>query len=441
MDNNIINTITSSATIKNDRIEYWKNEMNLDSSFKSLKIDQSQNANKSCDGDEKRVFLTGSTGFLGAYLLSYLLKLPNCTIVYCLLRNKKKLGNPVDDILNNLKQHKLYDQLTPNQLLKIEVVGGDLRKPKFGISIFDYAELANDVNLIINSAANINLESNYEKMKTINVNGIKEMIKLSISVQPPIKMVFLSSFSVFNNHILKQGEEFNEQIQLPLIDNLEKETCGYIQSKIVSEYLLMNASNKFSIPAMIIRLPVLFVNPYTSIGAHDLFQTLFLSSHEIGFYPTLDINLLVSPITWASKNIMNVIFNEKCWNTSNSPLSKLTSIYNINGEMQRFDTLFESTLKKQYGCKEMPFYEWCSKVNNNSNLISCKRYCQLKCSNFLMLFKIDKGLGVSKNTKSLLQSLGSYNTGRNNDLNSCCVNDEMIIGSISYNNIKTSPKL
>ncbi|KAN0034137.1 hypothetical protein ACTFIV_000623 [Dictyostelium citrinum] len=418
MDNNIINTITSSATIKNDRIEYWKNEMNLDDSFKPSNSPIPSNQETS---DEKRVFLTGSTGFLGAYLLAHLLKLPNCTIVYCLLRNKKKLGNPVDDILNNLKQHKLYDQLTPNQLLKIEVVAGDLRKPKFGISIFDYADLANDVNLIINSAANINLESNYERMKTINVNGVREMIKLSISVQPPIKMVFISSFSVFNNHVLNQGEHFNEQIQLPLIDNLEKESCGYIQTKIVSES------------------PVLFVNPYTSIGAQDLFQTLFLSSHEIGFYPTLDINLLVSPITWASNNIMNVVLKESCWNTSNSQLSKSTSIYNINGEIQRFDILFEATLKKQFGCKEMPFIDWCNKVNN-SNLQACKRYARLKSDEFLMLFKIDKGLGVSKNTKSLLQSLGSFG-GNFNELNSSGVNEEMILGSISYNNKKTSSKL
>ncbi|KAN0011706.1 hypothetical protein ACTFIU_007272 [Dictyostelium citrinum] len=436
MDNNIINTITSSATIKNDRVEYWKNEMNLDDSFKPSNSSIPSNQETS---DEKRVFLTGSTGFLGAYLLAHLLKLPNCTIVYCLLRNKKKLGNPVDDILNNLKQHKLYDQLTPNQLLKIEVVAGDLRKPKYGISIFDYADLANDVNLIINSAANINLESNYERMKTINVNGVREMIKLSISVQPPIKMVFISSFSVFNNHVLNQGEEFNEQVQLPLIDNLEKESSGYIQTKIVSEYLLMNASNKFNVPTMIIRSPVLFVNPYTNIGAHDLFQTLFLSSHEIGFYPKLDINVLVSPITWASNNIMNVILNESCWKTSISHLSKSTSIYNINGEIQRFDILFEATLKKQFGCKEMPFIDWCNKVYN-SNLQACKRYSRLKSNEFLMLFKIDKGLGVSKNTKSLLQSLGSFG-GNYNDLNSCGVNEEMILGSISYNNKKTSSKL
>ncbi|KAN0043236.1 hypothetical protein ACTA71_010876 [Dictyostelium dimigraforme] len=436
MDYNIINTITSSATIKNDRIEYWKNEMNLDASFIPSNNSSTNNDENS---NELRVFLTGSTGYLGAYLLAHLLKLPNCTIVYCLLRNKKKLGNPIDDILNNLKQHKLYDQIIPNQLLKIEVVAGDLRKPKFGISIFDYAELANDVNLIINSAANINLESNYERMKTINVNGVREMIKLSISVQPPIKMAFISSFSVFNNHILKQGEEFNEQIQLPLIDNLEKESCGYIQTKIVSEYLLMNASNKFNIPAMIIRSPVLFVNPYTSIGSHDLFQTLFLSSHEIGYYPTLDINVLVSPVTWASNNIMNVILNEKCWNLSTSPLSKSTSIYNINGEIQRFDILFEATLKKEFGCKEMPFLEWCKKVYN-SNLISCKRYCRLNTNEFLMLFKIDKGLSVSKNTKSILQSLGSYG-GNYTDLNSCGVNEEMILSSISYCNKKTSSKL
>ncbi|KAK5578246.1 hypothetical protein RB653_003200 [Dictyostelium firmibasis] len=440
MDNNLINTITSSATIKKDRIEYWKNEINLDDSFIPHKNNQPNNINNNNNNsDEKRVFLSGATGFLGAYLLAHLLKLPNCTIVYCLLRNKKKLGNPIDDILNNLKQHKLYDQITPNQLLKIEVVGGDLRKPKFGISIFDYSDLANDINLIINSAANINLQLNYEKMKTINVNGIREMIKLSISVQPPIKMVFISSFSVFNNHILKEGERFDEQIQLPLIDNLEKESCGYIQSKIVSEYLLMNASNKFNIPAMIIRSPVLFINPYTSIGAHDLFQTLFLSSHEIGFYPTLDINVLVSPITWASENIIKVILNENCWKSSKSPLSKTTSIYNINGEIQRFDILFDATLKKQFGCKEMPFYEWCNKVYN-SNLVACKRYCQLRTNDFLMLFKIDKSLGVSKNTKSLLQSLGSYG-GNHFDLNSSGVNEEMILSSISYNNKKTSSKL
>ncbi|KAM9994899.1 hypothetical protein ACTFIY_001082 [Dictyostelium cf. discoideum] len=86
--------------------EFIKNETKLDESIisKPYSIKNILNNNNS-----KSIFLTGSTGFLGAYLLIKLIKMNNISKIYCLIRNNSKFANPIDVIIDNLKKHQLIN--------------------------------------------------------------------------------------------------------------------------------------------------------------------------------------------------------------------------------------------------------------------------------------------------------------------------------------------
>ncbi|KAM9970769.1 hypothetical protein ACTFIR_002633 [Dictyostelium discoideum] len=247
------------------------------------------------NNNNKSIFLTGSTGFLESPKQK-LSKIINRT------------GNISSDKLNsNIENSDNNNQISEDQLIKIIPMIGDISKDKFGLTEQDYLKLSNECDIIINSAADLDLKSNYEESKTVNVNSINQVIKLSVSNNSSQKLiVHFSSIAVFINHQLKDGEEFEETNILP---NFDTTPVGYIQSKVISEKLLTNAAESRGIPSIIIRPPDIFSNPITGIGHSNDFISLFLkASKEIGYYPNIHKPIFTTPITTIAKTTIDLIF-------------------------------------------------------------------------------------------------------------------------------------
>ncbi|KAN0009050.1 hypothetical protein ACTFIU_008941 [Dictyostelium citrinum] len=361
-------SIVVSNTNQATSIEFWRNEAKLEetiiaSSFKSdIIIDNTI---------DKVILLSGSTGFLGGYLLLNLVKMKSCSIVYCLTRAdssdqmilKKK-------IINNLKHHKLIEMFEQSELEKILPVCGDLGKTKLGLSDNMYLEISNQVNLIISCGADINLSANYKTIKSTNVDSIKEFIKLSVSKgtnKPMIPIVNLSTFGIFFSQRLNHGIDFDEyQFGVPPLSTLNNLPGGYMQSKIIGEHLLLEASSR-GIPAMTIRLPSIFSNPDTGIGhSNDFLQLLIKATSVIKYFPTESSSMFINPVTWVAKNVINLIFNEGCW--SKSKINSL-NIISLNGEIQSTNEIF-GILKDNFNYKETTLANW-KKMISESNDSTC----------------------------------------------------------------------
>ncbi|KAK5575062.1 hypothetical protein RB653_010317 [Dictyostelium firmibasis] len=427
--------IPSNKTIESD--EFWKNEIKLDDKFSELAPTHQIKENKKVEDDceEKRIFLTGSTGFLGAYLLWHLLQMESCTVIYCLLRNKSESKNPVDEILNNLKHHQLYDKkLNENNLSKIVPIVGDLTKKKFGLSDNDYSLISNDTNLLINSGADINLRSNYHESKQVNINSVKEVIKLSLFGKAkqhykPKPIITISTFSVFYNQKLDQ--EFDESTVTPKLETINDLPTGYMQSKVVSEIILTQASSKFKIPSIILRAPSIFSNPDTGIGhSGDIIQLMLQSSYKLGYFPSdeeIDISMMYSPVTWVAENIIKIIMFNIDNNKELSTSSKLLSIYSVYGEVLQFVKILQ-TLKCEQGgnCKEIDFKQW-KKMVMGSKERACVKLRNFHTLDFDGGYNFEKGYSISNKQKSFLESLGTYGNGG-------IVTDQMIFNHIHSNN-------
>ncbi|EGC34426.1 hypothetical protein DICPUDRAFT_94806 [Dictyostelium purpureum] len=398
--------------------EFIQDEIKLEDSIvsKPFSIESILNNNN------KSILLTGSNGYLGGYLLNHLVQMQSCSKVYCLIRNKSNSPNPVNETIDNLKHHQLYDSLTQQQQSKIIAITGDISKYRLGLPNETYSILSNEVDIIINSAADLNLQSNYQESKPVNVNGVKELIKFSVSNETQKPIVHFSSFSVFFNHSLN-GEEFDEDKILP---RFESTSIGYIQSKVITENLLTYAEKSRGIPSLTIRLPDIWSNPETGKGhPNDLLHLSIQASSVIGYYPNIYKDLFTAPITVLSRNIINIIFSEKSWVNSNS---NSNLIFSLNGDSIGIKTIY-NVLEKYYNCEEIEFEKW-QEIVSQSNHKSCTKYNTHKIQNkktFVSDIFVEKGFKMSNKTKQLLKSIGSY------DEKEWEINNDMIINNINYN--------
>ncbi|KAN0038140.1 hypothetical protein ACTA71_000312 [Dictyostelium dimigraforme] len=272
------------------------------------------------------------------------------------------------------------------------------------------------------NSTDLDLKSNYEESKVVNVNNVNEIIKLSVSNNNQQKLiVHFSSVAIFINHQFIDGQDFEET---NLVPNFYATSVGYIQSKVISEKLLINAAESRGIPSIIIRPPDIYSNPITGIGhSNDIISLLVKCSKEVGYYPNIHKSLFTTPVTTIAKTSINLIFNENSWNQN-----KLTpsSIYNLNGNPIEMKSFYR-VLEKHFNCKEIDYNQWIELVSR-SNLKSSKRYSAFHIhsnQHLLTNSKINNLFKMSNSTKELLVSIGSYN-GQDWDINELIILNNIV---------------
>ncbi|KAK8780279.1 hypothetical protein V5799_018380 [Amblyomma americanum] len=107
---------------------------------------------------DRTVFLTGGTGFIGKVLLEKLLRsCPGLKQVYLLIRTKR--GEEPQARLTTMLSSKVFESLKqdrPGALDKVRAVSGDITLPSLGLSMSDRATLVEEVSVVFHSAATIN---------------------------------------------------------------------------------------------------------------------------------------------------------------------------------------------------------------------------------------------------------------------------------------------
>ena len=111
----------------------------------------------------KYVLLTGATGFLGSHILRELLR--RKMNVICLVRNEEKLKSVLKYYFP--REHEYFRYKT-----RI----GDIKQPRLGLSEEEYALLANKVDMVIHTAANVSHAGHYKDFERTNVIGTQHVI-------------------------------------------------------------------------------------------------------------------------------------------------------------------------------------------------------------------------------------------------------------------------
>ena len=138
------------------------------------------------------IFLTGATGFLGAFLLDELLRNTSAKI-YCLVRGCETTAEAGKKIISNLDRYLLKYASFQSRIIPVI---GDLSQPLLGINQQQFKELAQEIDIIYHAATFMNLAYPYASMKAANVGGTQEILRLASQVK--LKPVhFVSTPAVF----------------------------------------------------------------------------------------------------------------------------------------------------------------------------------------------------------------------------------------------------
>ena len=199
------------------------------------------------------VFVTGTTGFLGAFLLDELLRAAGQdTRFYCLARDRNSgQGGSTNRVLDTLRFYGLAGQLSGQRILP---VAGDLTLPRMGLDNEEYRRLAEEVDLIFHCAASVNYAYPYSTAKSHTVGGTLEVLKFACTAATkPIQ--YVSSNGIF------PGGDDTPYLENSDIDGfMDRMEGGYNQAKWVAERLVWAAVSR--------GLPVCIFRP-GNIGHHS----------------------------------------------------------------------------------------------------------------------------------------------------------------------------
>jgi thioester reductase-like protein len=243
-----------------------------------------------------KIFLTGGTGFLGAFLIYELLTQTDAR-VYCLVRAADESAGK-NKITSNLQKYAIWSEEFDSRITPIL---GDLSQPLLGISREEFKILAANMDAVYHSAATLNYVYPYSALKTTNVLGTQEVIRMACMIKTK-PLHYVSSVAVFESpfyagKVVKEDDEFNEYSGIFL---------GYSQTKWVAEKLVKIARDR-GLPITIHRPPLIAGHSQTGVGnTSDFINLMVTGCIQMGCFPDVDYMINMSPVDYVSKAIVYI---------------------------------------------------------------------------------------------------------------------------------------
>lgn len=201
-------------------------------------------------------FITGATGMIGSeFVAETFTRQPNA-VLYLLVRadNDHAANLRVDSLMDYLcDSNEEYDRLRP----QVHAVRGCITQPMLGMSQSHWDYLVEHVNYIANIAASTAWHLPLETSRKFNVNGTKEVLKLSAAAQHLTRLIHVSTAFVVGTDA---GHIYPDSL------NTSNDVCDtYQESKREAEALVREAAKT---------LPVTIVRPATVVGCSSTGRSL-----------------------------------------------------------------------------------------------------------------------------------------------------------------------
>jgi thioester reductase-like protein len=244
------------------------------------------------------IFLTGATGFLGAFLLYELLGQTQANI-FCLVRCMDEQDG-MSRLQNNLEQYGLWQEAYRERM---NAISGDLSLPLFGLEVGQFNALASKIDVIYHNAALVNLIQPYEGLKSVNVVGTQDIIRLAAQNRFTTPIHYVSTLSVFDTIDAFDGRRFHEEDDLGTGRDL---FSGYAQSKWVAEKLLLEAKRR-GIPVTIYRPGIISGQSQTGVWNTQDWLPLYLKGWtQLGEWPETELGVYLVPVDYVSSALVTL---------------------------------------------------------------------------------------------------------------------------------------
>lgn len=244
----------------------------------------------------KKVFLTGATGFLGAYLLRNLLEDMDVD-VFCLVRAENQR------VAKEKIQRKLAsaDMWKPEYEKRIHVMVGNLDQNGLGLAKEEVEFIEKEIDYILHNGANVNFSIPYESIKKENVEATKYILKM-LSSGKRKKMVYISTASIFSEQAYKDGAVTEDNYP----NDINHLGLGYTQSKMVCEHIIKQYMDKQE-DITIIRLGRI-IDDEKKHDSKDIFQLLLKICKNMKKYPVIEDYFDILPVRIAGEVITKILF-------------------------------------------------------------------------------------------------------------------------------------
>ena len=180
------------------------------------------------------ILLLGSTGYLGSYILNELLTNTDAHL-YLIVR-----GKDAQQALERVKDKYLFyfgEELQGKKLSRIHAYAGDTTKNEFGLQQNEYNEISQNINCIVNSAAIVKHNGNYNEFLGVNVDTVKHCIALA-KIKKDTAFHHISTISVGSGYI----EDTDYAVFTEFTGNINQiGDNNYVNSKIEAEKLIEEA--------------------------------------------------------------------------------------------------------------------------------------------------------------------------------------------------------
>jgi len=288
----------------------------------------------------KTIFITGASGFMGAYLLVELLQQTQADI-YCLMRLQDTEGTGMPRLKAHLQFYELWQADFETRIIPVY---GNLVEPQLGLADSQWQTLSAKIDVIYHNGARVNAVYPYAKLKPANVDGTIEILRLA-SLRQTKPVHFVSSLAIFFNqpYVNKTVVETD----FPVWDDSFK--GGYKQSKWVAESLVKQAHSR-GLPGTICRPGIISEHSQTAIlGKTNNVTSAINVCLQMKKFPMLQTVTRFAPVDYVSQAIVHV---------SQQAASNHHVFHLCNPHVIQWRDLFALLRENGHALAALPYDEW-----------------------------------------------------------------------------------
>ncbi|KZT66300.1 acetyl-CoA synthetase-like protein [Daedalea quercina L-15889] len=244
------------------------------------------------DGDV--VLVTGTTGSLGCFILSSLIEDSKVSKIYALNRVTDGTGTLLE------RQRKAFESRGLNssllELKRVVLLEGDTAEEWLGLQEATYDEIRHSLTHIIHNAWRVDFNLALASFEP-NIKGLRRLVDLALSTARPSKLVFTSSVG-----ILRHYEGTQPIPEVPVAAEVAIGN-GYVQSKWVSEEILLRAAEHTSLRPTIVRVGQICGGKTGTWNANEWFPLMVRSCGALGCFAKDSRDVDWIPVEIAAKVI------------------------------------------------------------------------------------------------------------------------------------------
>ncbi|ORY80373.1 L-aminoadipate-semialdehyde dehydrogenase [Protomyces lactucae-debilis] len=264
-------------------------------------------------GDDEKlvVFVTGGTGFLGAFLIRDLLKRSNTKQVIVHVRAKDEASG-LARLVANLQGHGCFDEADRSRL---SVVIGDLAQDRLGLSDAAWTTVCEEADAVIHNGAVVHWVFPYPQMRAANVMGTLSAIALC-SEGKAKTFTFVSSTSVLDTeYFVRESDRLVAQGEDGILetDDLSGSATGlgtgYGQSKWVGEALTREAGRR-GLSGCVVRPGYIVGDTHTGVtNTDDFLIRLVKGCIQVGSFPNIHNPVNMVPVDHVARVVAACALN------------------------------------------------------------------------------------------------------------------------------------